>query len=358
MNVANFPNWRRRHQFALIVACWVLFSAYYYAKNQFEMPPLDILELLGSLPVFALAAHGTFFFLNRYFAKGKFAPGLMGLATWYAAVFLVAYLMVNLINPLLPQPFLAGERIPVTNRYFLNSTVTAIVNFSVLGFVFFLVYRVVSHANAMRVEAEEKLAALQRQAEAEAEKRRYEYLALADQVSPHFILNMLLFWEARVAKHERQVASSMQRLYGLLLYQARAREAGREVVPLSEEVAQMEAYLALVKSAHAGFCAEFDLDGDMSGYTIPPTTLLEFAENARKHGDTDAGHPVQIRLSIQDFAMTFSCRNRVKKAKARDSHGIGLANAKRRLSLQYGEGCQLATTEKDGFFMLELSIAY
>lgn len=359
MNPADFPNWRLRHKVIFIIACWAIYGVYYFARNQFGIPAMHPRELLGSLPIFVLTAHGTFFFLNRFFAEGRIIVGALGLAVWHTAVFFLAYVIVNLLNAHLPEPFLDGQTIPIGNPFFLNLIVTALVNFSVVGLVFFLVYRTVSYANAKRMEAEGRLAAMQKQAEAEAGRKQYEYSALAGQVSPHFVINVLLSWEARIGKGNKREAAAMHWMYGLQLYHIRARERGNEVVPLQEEIDQMMSFLSLIEDTTSPLFIATEIDGNTAGYTIPPTTLIAFVDNAYKHGVVDdPDNPIRITLRIRNQEVRFSCHNRIAERSERTSHGVGLANARRRLDIQYEDSHNLATCEQNGDYLLELVIRF
>ena len=73
--------------------------------------------------------------------------------------------------------------------------------------------------------------------------------------------------------------------------------------------------------------------------------FIPFVENAFKHGLKDAESPgILINLEITNKKICFSVENFIKPAgpdDIPDSHGIGLANLKRRLEMLYPENHKL-----------------
>lgn len=359
MKLANLPNWPKRLKAIFFVACWAIFSGYYFLKNQFGYPPMYWLELVATLPVFVLIAHGVFFSLNRIFVQRHAVSGVLTLAVGYVMVFFLAYGLVNWVNPYLPEPFKDGKPIAATNPYFLQTIFTALINFSVVAIVFFLIYRIVEYANARRLEAEAKVAALEKALAAEYEKQQYEYLALAGEISPHFYANMVLTWKGQLGGQFRQIGESMEKTHDMLMYHVEAREPGREVVPLQREIDYMLLYLELMNKPDFPVFVSYELTDRTNGLTIPPTTLISFVNNAVKHGvANDPAQPIRIQLSFVDDVMRFSCRNRIKAVPDQKSHGVGLANVRRRLEIQYEGAYLLETRREGGEYCVELTINY
>lgn len=359
MKLADLPNWPNRHKLIFFIVCWTIFSCYYFLKNQFGYPPMYWLELVATLPVFVLIAHGVFFLLNRIFVQRHAVSGVVMLAIAYVLVFLLAHSLVNWVNPYLPEPFNDGKPIAATNPYFLQTTITVLINFSVVAVVFFLIYRVVEYANARRLEAEAKVAALQQALDAEHEKRQYEYLALAGEVPPHFYANMVLSWKAQLGDQHRQVGESMERMHDLLMYHVEAREPGREVVPLQREIYYMLLYLELINKPSSPVFVTYELAGNTSGLTIPPTTLISFVNNAIKHGvANDPKRPIRILLTVKLDVLVFCCINSIKTVPDQKSHGVGLANVRRRLDIQYEGAYALETRAEGETYRVDLIIHY
>src|SRR5690606_1925461 len=252
-----------------------------------------------------------------------------------------------------------GEPIEAGNPYFLQTTFTAMINFSVVAVVFFLLFRIVEYANARRMEAEAKAAAMQKALEVEYEKQQYEHLALAGEVPPHFYVNMVSSWKKQLEGQHRGIAESMDRTHDLLMYHVEAREPGREVVPLQREIDHMLLYLALLDKPGSPVFVTCELANCTGGLTIPPTTLISFANTAAKHGITsDPTRPVRIQLTTIEDVLRFSCSNHKKAVPDQKSHGVGLANVRRRLEILY-EGTFELTTHSDGeIFRVDLTIRY
>src|SRR5690606_32295814 len=202
------------------------------------------------------------------------------------------------------------------------------------------------------LEAENRLTA-------EREKRRYEFLMLAAQVSPHFMANLLNEWRAQLGSTHRRIADAMERTYNLVVYYMAAHSPSKRRVPITTEIAQLEAYSELANRHSNQKYMLLHYEGEFEGYTLSPTTLLTFFENATKDGRSDLPeYPVRMELAMADRKLACTCRNRIKEHSDRHSHGVGLANLRRRLELEYGPRFRLESKQNGSEFIVQLIIHY
>lgn len=338
---------------------WISYSLYFYGVNKLDNPSFSLQRLLIYTPSFAIIFYGVFGILRNHFSSGVTVRGITYLMLFYVGYAIVAAWITFILLYGTPLDLTSDALRSHTVSGFLQTVLVLLSNYSLLAVAYFLMRKSIANAMARQAEAEAKLAALQKLMQTEAEKQQYEYLSLAGQVSPHFMANLLNGWMGKLLQTHQHVANAMHKAYLLMLYYLDARTMGKMVVPATFEVQQVEAYLELMGQSANPVFVEWQSAGNAAGYAIPPTTLLTPIENAFKHGRSDLrDRPIHTRLDIHNNTLRFTCRNVVNAAADRESHGIGLANLRRRLALRYGSNFSLDTHHERDEFMLQLSIDF
>lgn len=189
-------------------------------------------------------------------------------------------------------------------------------------------------------EARERQRKSVREAQLEAQLQTARLAALRAQLQPHFLYNTLNGISALAADGQTQrVVAAIERL-GELLH-ASLRDDGRETIPVREEVALAEKYLAL-QQMRFGQRLTFscDVSADASGRAVPVLLLQPIIENAVVHG-LDAG---QERLNVSVVARTIADGlellvendGPVDLKTNGSGHGIGVNTTRARLETAYG----------------------
>lgn len=199
----------------------------------------------------------------------------------------------------------------------------------------------------------------QQRVNAEKEKAVAELEYLKQQINPHFLFNALNSIYSLTISHSPAASDSVLRLSSILRYML--YETDKENVPLSDEVAVIEGYIALQKlRLTPKTTVTFELTGDaVAGYRIEPLLLIPFIENAFKYGvDSIEDSFIRIRLKLENESLCFSVQNRVVGKTTTDERnsGIGIKNIRRRLELLYPDRFDLETKEKDGIFYVSLTL--
>lgn len=187
----------------------------------------------------------------------------------------------------------------------------------------------------------------------EAQLRR-----LQAELNPHFLFNCLNGLRALIPQDPPRAQTMVTELAELLRYALRADRT--PTVPLAEEWAAIEAYLALegLRLEERLECRH-DLAPAALEAAVPPMLLQGLVENAIKHGiaPSPAGGSVLISAAVTDGVLRLEVRNtgglgRPGPAVADAGHGagsaspgLGLANARQRLHLLYGEAAALRIEE-------------
>jgi two-component system, LytTR family, sensor kinase len=195
--------------------------------------------------------------------------------------------------------------------------------------------------------------------EKENENLKTELLFLRNQVSPHFMFNVLNNMVALARKQSALLEPSLIKLSSLLRYML--YETDDERVPLEREVEYLQSFIDLQRQRFGEkikvTVAMNEID---NSYAIEPMLLIPFVENAFKHGTglVQDGH-IDIRLRAEHDLLCFSVGNKYDSAsfEVKDkSSGIGLPNVKRRLNLLYGKAHRLQIDKSADWFIVSLEI--
>ncbi|WP_246001024.1 sensor histidine kinase [Pontibacter diazotrophicus] len=203
-------------------------------------------------------------------------------------------------------------------------------------------------------ESHKRYALLQKQ------NAELELSFLRAQIHPHFLFNTLNNVYGLVMDNEKaaQVVLKLSDLLRFSLY-----ESNRGFIPLKREVEFLSDYISLEQIRHSSrvsiqYCFSGIQDEEVK---IAPLLLINFIENAFKHGINATRHRawVRIRLTQDKDTTEFTVENS-KPAKLEASsdfnEGIGLENVKRRLALQYPGKHRLKIKDTTDSFLVILTL--
>lgn len=189
--------------------------------------------------------------------------------------------------------------------------------------------------------------------------------ALQSHINPHFMNNTLeiINWEARMAGNDK-VSEMIESL--AILMNAGIDRKMRPVIPLSEEMVYVNAYLHIIKErlgSRLTLINEFP--EDIMGYMVPRLILQPVIENAIEHGVVENGRGTVLLYGYRegDFlyleimneaAMSAEDEAKVARLLAPDydtskeaSGNLGIANVNQRLRIIYGESSGLTVKKVD-----------
>ncbi|MBC8084777.1 MAG: histidine kinase [Hymenobacter sp.] len=171
-----------------------------------------------------------------------------------------------------------------------------------------------------------------------------EMRALKAQINPHFMFNGLNNIRALVMEDPARARDMITHLADLLRYSIQLNSAER--VPLSRELEIVAHYLAL-ESMQLEERLTYSLDVDPSALPalIPPMTLQLLVENAIKHGVAPRPEGGFVQLTTQLDTATgqlhVMVRNTGRYQPEPGHAGVGLRNARERLTLLFGNAATL-----------------
>ena len=173
----------------------------------------------------------------------------------------------------------------------------------------------------------------------------YRYMALKNQVNPHFLFNSLNILDAIVQEGNREEASLyIHKLAGIYRYML--QHDGEKLVRLGEEVTFVSMYFDLLKIRFPeGIAVEKGFRDEDLNRMVVPCTLQLLLENVTKHNAITPEAPVHIRV-YTDGTYLHMDNNRIPKASAPVSTGLGLPYIRRQYMDISGQDILVEKTEE------------
>lgn len=197
-----------------------------------------------------------------------------------------------------------------------------------------------------------------------AEKQKAELLLLnkdlqlnllKQQLNPHFYFNTMNNLYGLSRKASPKLYPAFNQLSGIMHYVL--KECTEEKVDLDKEIGFLRNYVALEKLRYeTDTVIEFEVSGDPSGKKIVSLLLIQFIENAFKHGMKEKTQQnwMKVRLSVEGNTLQFNLANSCYTENMQE--GIGLGSSRKRLELMYKGHYQLESGIKDNIFTVDLTI--
>ncbi|MGH9410101.1 MAG: sensor histidine kinase [Vicinamibacterales bacterium] len=188
--------------------------------------------------------------------------------------------------------------------------------------------------------------------------REAELSALEAQVNPHFLFNALNSIRGLVAEDPALAQDMITRLSNLLRYNL--RHDLHHTVPLAAELEIVSDYLALETMR---FDERLRVDVAVAPrartVAVPSMVLQTLVENAVKYGIAPlaSGGDLAIRGDIDGDRLVLDVENTGRLADPDpEATQVGLANARERLRILYGDHAQLDLAERNGRVVATLRI--
>ena len=154
-------------------------------------------------------------------------------------------------------------------------------------------------------------------------RAEYRYLALKNQVNPHFLFNSLNILDSVIQDGDKEEASRyVHKLAGIYRYMM--QHEGEKLVRLSEELTFVTMYYELLKIRFPeGITVEKDVLPEDLPRMIVPCTLQLLLENVTKHNAISPETPIRIRVRTDGQCLEME-NNRIPKTSVAASTGLGL----------------------------------
>ncbi|MEQ9443695.1 MAG: histidine kinase [Cyclobacteriaceae bacterium] len=196
-----------------------------------------------------------------------------------------------------------------------------------------------------------------RQAAIEAEKLKTErvssqYETLKNQVNPHFLFNSLNALTSLVYEDQDQAAKFIKKLADVYRYVLDNQQ--KEVVPLSEEIRFVEAYVFLQKIRFEdNLQVSIQIPADTPAMVLP-LSLQMLVENAIKHNIISDDEPLHIQLYLEEDEFMVVKNNLQPKTSHEYSSGLGLKNIRSRY--EYLSKKEISVLSSENEFIVKLPL--
>jgi sensor histidine kinase YesM len=199
-----------------------------------------------------------------------------------------------------------------------------------------------------------------RQLEAELKLREAELQLLKGQIHPHFLFNTLNNLYGLALEKSDQLPEAILQLSGLLdalLYRSHSM-----LVPLPAELKLIEDYVSLEKLRfEERLVVDWRVEGPVEEYAIAPFLLFPFLENTFKHGFSENTQALELRVVVvlekeQLFFTVINSYIPAPPGKSPVAGGIGLANVRKRLEMQYPQKHQLRIQPSETHYQVTLQL--
>lgn len=184
---------------------------------------------------------------------------------------------------------------------------------------------------------------------AELHAKEAQIKLLHQQISPHFLFNVLHSLDTLLIKKNIDQSRDMVANLGQYLRSSLSTEPNASV-PLGEEIKNAQSYLKIEQLRFGEkLKLEWNLDKSLDEFEVPCLILQPLLENAIKHCIDKSVHggKIEVRTEKLDdriyISVTNNCFGAIKHSDNSNGLGIGLENIAARLEIYYGARAFLDT---------------
>ncbi len=185
---------------------------------------------------------------------------------------------------------------------------------------------------------------------------------LKQQLSPHFYFNTLNNLYGLARSNNEKLSQALRQLSNIMRYVI--IDCNQPKVLLEQEIRFLESYIALEKLRYEqNTVIEMKVEGNVNlpagqagGQTILPLLLIQFVENAFKHGMKEKSEKnwMKVNLQISNNELLFRVENSYYAASA--AGGIGINSVRHILDLQYEGKHDMKMLHEDNRFSVTLKL--
>lgn len=170
----------------------------------------------------------------------------------------------------------------------------------------------------------------ERQQKIEREKSHYQFIALRNQINPHFLFNCLNVLSSLAYSDAEKANTFAKRLASVYRYILSTNES--QIVDIEDEIAYVNKYIYLEQVRFGDYLSVIIEDVRMTkkGHIIP-VSVQQLVENAIKHNICSKEFPLKIEVLIDDIDIKVV--NNVQLRKTSYGTGVGLDNIRRQYAL-------------------------
>lgn len=191
----------------------------------------------------------------------------------------------------------------------------------------------------------------------EKEKSQFMFHTLRQQITPHFMFNVLNHINILMQDNVPLASSLLEKYSDILRYQL--YNSQKELVSLDQEIQFLQNYIAIENIRWEDkLTVSTEWQTEDGSLEFPPLLLLTFIENAFKHVShtaTEKGH-IHIHFEQRARCVRLEVTNSRSLYPNQTGTGLGLANTVKRLDILFHKKYQLSVNETDTQYQTLLSI--
>ncbi|MFN1835292.1 sensor histidine kinase [Balneola sp. MJW-20] len=193
----------------------------------------------------------------------------------------------------------------------------------------------------------------------QADKVQSELSLIRSQLRPHFFFNTLNnLYSMALDTGNETLATGIQNLTGMMRYSM--KQSTQDLVPVAEEWDYIQRYVDLQRLRVEEENVKIDLNssGNLSAARIAPMILINFVENAFKHGisyEKKSFVDISLQVTMEEITLQVKNSNHPSVQDSGES-GIGTEQTKRLLSLQYQDTYDLNITSDPDWYQVVLTL--
>jgi len=168
-----------------------------------------------------------------------------------------------------------------------------------------------------------------------SEKLDQELTMLKAQINPHFLFNTLNNIYGMALKKADETPDVILQLSKVMRYNI--YEAAERYISIDKDVENIKDFLQIQKIRHHDLVIRFNENIDNPSQEISPLILIQFVENAFKHGvsETFGQSFIHINIRLDNGVLHYHIENSKEEKPHGNSTKIGLKNIRRQLELLY-----------------------
>jgi sensor histidine kinase YesM len=347
---------------------WLVYAFFIYVANKLTKSETNFIGIISFLLPFIITFYISVFVLNIY--KNK--PILWGIVSFFLVFIFMTSLGYIYVYFLLPS---LGIKLSSSKNIY------AFIQTSMLGyfqyFAYACLYYYLSDAfvkeNKLRVLEKENLSIekkqikneleisklKQKQLNAQTEKLQLEYAFLRAQINPHFLHNTLNVLFSQALSYSPILAENILKLSKIMRYSIESLEYESGSVSIEKELEHLSTLIEIHKMRFGNEqIIKYSIEGDISGQTLPPLSIITIVENAFKYGDlTDPEHPLEILINLSLSEISFICLNKKRNSEFQlSSTSIGISNLSKRLDASFKNKYIMNVDNNEIYYKFELII--
>lgn len=190
-----------------------------------------------------------------------------------------------------------------------------------------------------------------------SEKLDQELTMLKAQINPHFLFNTLNNIYGMALKKADETPDVILQLSKIMRYNI--YEAAEKSISIAKDIENIKDFIQIQKIRHRHLIINFTEDIDHPSQEISPLILIQFVENAFKHGVSESlGEAfITIDIRLKNGILTYFIENSKEEILHTHSTKIGQKNIRRQLELLYPQHT-LSVEDQSGRYIVTLTIDF